>query len=172
MFALAEGVAAIALVGVVLSAARAARRCGHPGAGVAAAAFGIAVAAISWTQLGLGIWLISGLVPNRRAGTAGAVYQVIMRIDGAKMILLAAMALAIGQLARTRLMMPRWMAPVAVVLAVTLLMSGVGFMVLASGLASVVLVSGTILVIFVCATGITLRNPDEGDRGIDRLRHA
>ena len=48
MFALAEGVAAIALVAVMTAAARAARRYGQARAGLAAAAFGIAVAAVSW----------------------------------------------------------------------------------------------------------------------------
>jgi hypothetical protein len=99
MFALAEGVAAIALVAVVIAAARAARRCGHARAGLAAAAFGIAVAGVSWAELALGTWLISGLVPDRRTGTAGAVYHAIIRMDGAKMLLLAAMALAISELA-------------------------------------------------------------------------
>ena len=101
MFALAEGVAAIALVAVMTAAARAARRSGQARAGLAAAAFGIGVAAVSWAQLALGTWLISGLVPDRRTATAGAVYHAIMRMDGAKMFLLGAMALAIAQLART-----------------------------------------------------------------------
>jgi hypothetical protein len=171
MFALAEGVAAIALVGVMLSAAHAARRSGHPRAGVAAAILGIAVAAVSWTQLVLGIWLISGLVPDRRTATAGAVYQTIVRIDGAKMFLLAALALAVGQLARTRIL-PRWLAPLGVVLAAALLTSGLGFILRATGLAATVMVSGTLLVIFVCATGIVLRRRDVKDIGSGRLRRA
>jgi hypothetical protein len=53
MFALAEGVAAIALVAVMTAAARAARCCGQARAGLAAA-FGIPVAAVSWAQAGPG----------------------------------------------------------------------------------------------------------------------
>jgi prepilin signal peptidase PulO-like enzyme (type II secretory pathway) len=67
MFALAEGAAAIALVAVMTTAARAARRCGQSRAGLTAAAFGIAVAAVSWAELALGTWLIAGLVPDRRS---------------------------------------------------------------------------------------------------------
>ena len=52
MYALAEGVAAIALVAVMTAAARAARRCGQARAGLAAVAFGIAVAAVSWARAG------------------------------------------------------------------------------------------------------------------------
>jgi hypothetical protein len=61
-FALNEGVAAIALIAVVTLVAGAARRRGQPRAGPAAAAFGVAVAGISWAQLALGTWLFSGSV--------------------------------------------------------------------------------------------------------------
>ena len=126
MFALAEGVAAIALVAVMTAAARAARRSGQPRAGLAAAAFGIAAAAVSWAQLALGTWLISGLVPDRRTATAGAIYHAITRMDGAKMFLLAAMALAISQLARRAPILPRWLAPLGALLAAALVTSGLG----------------------------------------------
>jgi hypothetical protein len=111
MFALAEGAAAIALVAVMTAVARAARRGGQRRAGLAAAALGIAVAALSWAELALGTWLISGLVPDRRTATARAVYAAINRVDGAKMFLLGAMALAISQLARRSPILPRWLAP-------------------------------------------------------------
>jgi hypothetical protein len=163
MFSLAEGVAAIALVAVMTLVTRAGRRCGHVRAEVAALAFAIAVAALSWVELALGTWLISGLVPDRRTATAGTVYHAIMRIDGAKMFLLAAMALAISHVARTRRTLPRWLAPAGVVLAVALAMSGLGYLLLAPGLASTVLVSGFLLVAFVPAAGITLHNQDPAD---------
>jgi hypothetical protein len=162
MFALAEGVAAIALVAVMTAAARAARRRGQPRAGLAAAAFGIAAAAVSWAQLALGTWLISGLVPNRRTATAGAIYHAITRMDGAKMFLLAAMALAISQLARRSPILPRWLAPLGALLAAAVVTSGLGYLLLSPGLASAVYVSGVLLLIFVCATGIALRSRDVG----------
>ena len=162
MFALAEGVAAIALVAVMTAAARAARRCGQARAGLAAAAFGIAVAAVSWAELALGTWLISGLVPGRRTATAGAIYHAITRMDGAKMFLLGAMALAISQLARRSPMLPRWLAPLGALLAAALVTSGLGYLLLTPGLASAVYVSGVLLLIFVSATGIALRSRDVG----------
>jgi hypothetical protein len=158
MFALAEGAAAIALVAVMTAAARAARRGGQTRAGLAAAAFGIAVAAVSWAELALGTWLISGLVPDRRTAMAGAVYQAINRMDGAKMFLLGAMALAISQLARRSPILPRWLAPLGSLLAAALVTSGVGYLLLIPGLASAVYVSGVLLLIFVAATGVTLRS--------------
>jgi hypothetical protein len=163
MFALAEGAAAIALVAVMTVVARAARRAGQRRAGLAAAAFGIAVAAVSWAELALGTWLISGLVPDRRTATAGAVYDAINRMDGAKMFLLGAMALAISQLARRSPILPRWLAPLGALLAAALVTSGLGYLLLIPGLASAAYVSGVLLLIFVAATGIALRSRDAGD---------
>lgn len=169
MFVLAEGVAAVALVVVVLSVARAASRGGARLAGLAAAGFGIAAAVVSWIELGLGAWLIGGLIPGRRADTAGAVYHAVNRIDGAKMLVLAAMAVAISVVALRTVSLPRWLAPLGFLLAVTLVVSGLGWILLASGLASSVLVSGILLLIFVTCTGVTLRRlcdpPGYGHRG-------
>ncbi len=162
MFALAEGAAAIALVAVMTAVARASRRGGQRRAGLAAAALGIAVAALSWAELALGTWLISGLVPDRRTATAGAVYAAINRVDGAKMFLLGAMALAISQLARRSPILPRWLAPLGALLAAALAASGLGFLLLIPDLASAVYVSGVLLLIFVAATGIALRSAKGG----------
>jgi len=176
-FALNEGIAAVALAAVVTLVAHTARRYGHTRAGLAAAAFGIAVAAVSWVQLTLGAWLFTSLVPERRTGAAGAAYHAITRIDGAKMFLLAAMALAISQLARSSCILPRWLAPLGVLLAAALVASGLGYLLLAPGLAAAVYVSGLLLLIFVSATGITLRSrmplpdekPDDHQPGNPRL---
>ncbi len=160
-FALNEGIAAIALAVVVISVARAARYGRQAGAGLAAAGFGLAAAAVCWVQLALGTWLFSALVPDRRTATAGSVYHAITRMDGAKMFLLAAMALSISQVALHSRILPRWLVPLGVVLAATLVTSGLGYLLLAPGLASSVYVSGVLLLIFVCATGITLRSRGE-----------
>ncbi len=160
-FVLNEGVAAVSLAAVVISVARTARRRGHARAGQAAAAFGIAAAGVSWAQLALGTWLFRGLVPDRRAATAGAVYHAITRMDGAKMFLLAAMALAIAQVARRPRILPAWLVPLGVVLAAALVTSGLGYLLLAPGLSSAVYVSGVLLLIFVSATGISPRRHGE-----------
>ncbi len=157
MFALAEGAAAAALAIVVLSVARAARRCGARLAGLAVAGFGIAAAVVSWIELGLGAWLIGGLVPRRRAGTAGAVYHAIIRLDGAKMFLLAAMAVAVSATALRTISLPHWLAPLGFLLAASLAVSGLGYILLAPGLASAVMAAGFLLLAFVTGTGITLR---------------
>lgn len=164
MFALAEGVAAAALAIVVISVARVARRSGARLAGTAAAGFGIAAAVVSWIELCLGAWLIDGLVSGRRAATAGTVYHAINRLDGAKMFLLAAMALAIAAVALRTVSLPRWLARLGVFLTASLVVSGLGYVLLAPGLAAAVYVSGVLLLAFVTSTGITLRSRREDVR--------
>ncbi len=163
-FVLNEGVAAVALAAVVMAVARAASQAGRTRTGQAAAAFGLAAAAISWAQLSLGAWLFHGLVPDRRAAAAGTVYHAITRMDGAKMLLLAAMALAIALLARRPGILPAWLAALGGVLAAALVTSGLGYLILAPGLSSAVYVSGVLLLIFVSATGISLHR--RGEHGL------
>ena len=155
MFVLAEGVAAAALAVVVIAAARAARP-GPRRAGLAGAGFGIAAAVVSWAELAVGAWLVYGPVAGRRAADAETAYQVLMRLDGAKMFLLAAMAVALSVVALTSPVLPRWLAPLGFALAAALVVSGLGYVLLAPGLAAAVYVSGILLLAFVTSTGVTL----------------
>ena len=155
MFVLAEGVAAVALAVVVIAAARAARP-GPRRAGLAGAGFGIAAAVVSWAELAVGAWLVYGPVAGRRAADAETAYQVLMRLDGAKMFLLAAMAVALSVVALTSPVLPRWLAPLGFALAASLVVSGLGYVLLAPGLAAAVYVSGILLLAFVTSTGVTL----------------
>jgi len=153
---LAEGVAAAALAVVVISAARAARHSRAPLAGLTGAGFGIAATVVSWIELALGTWLVYGPVASRRTAAAGTVYQVLTRLDGAKMFLLAAMAVALSAVALTSHALPRWLAPLGFLLAASLTVSGLGYVLLSHGLASAVYVSGILLLAFVTSTGVTL----------------
>lgn len=105
MFVLAEGVAAIALAVVAVVVARPAlHREARPAARLAAqlsVGFGVTAAAVSWVGLALGTWLICVLAPERQSGTAGAAYHALMRLDGAKMFLLAVMAAAVSTMTVT-----------------------------------------------------------------------
>ena len=156
MFVLAEGVAAAALTVVMISAARASRRSRARLASLTGAGFGIAAAVVSWIELALGAWLVYGPVAGRRTAGAGTAYQVLMRLDGAKMFLLAAMAVALSAVALTSHALPRWLAPLGFVLGASLAVSGLGYVLLAQGLASAVYVSGILLLAFVTSTGVAL----------------
>lgn len=160
MFVLAEGVAAIALTLVVVFVARAARQRGTRQvtrvAGMTAAGFGIASALTSLAELGLGAWLVGALVPQRRTATAGTAYHLLNRVDGAKMFLLAVMAVALSAVAISAEILPRWLTPTGLLLGASLVVSGFGWALLAPGLANSVYVSGILLLAFITATGVTL----------------
>jgi hypothetical protein len=160
MFVLAEGVAAIALILVVVFVARAARQPGirHSArlAAMTAAGFGIASAVVSLAELGVGVWLFGTVLPQRRTVTFGTAYHALSRVDGAKMLLLAAMAVALSAVALSAAILPRWLAPIGFLLGVGLVVSGLGWVLLAPGLSNSVYVSGVLLVVFVTATGVTL----------------
>jgi hypothetical protein len=70
---------------------------------------------------------------------------------------LAAMAVALAVLSVTSTVLPRWLAPLGLLLAMSLVTSGLGYVLLAPGLAASVYVSGVLLLVFVTATGTTMR---------------
>ncbi len=161
MFVLAEGVAAVFLAVIVIVVTRpilrqgSARLAGARTAAQLGVGFGLAAAAVSWFELGLGTWLIFTLVPEGRSGTAGAAWHALNRVDGAKMFVLAVMAAALSVLAMTTPPLPRWLAPLGFLLAAALVVSGLGYVLLAPGLGTSVWVSGILLVVFVTSVGVT-----------------
>jgi hypothetical protein len=157
---LSEGIAAVALAVVVLLMAQAARWTGARRArraGLAVAVFGMAAAVVSWGELVMAAWLQFGPVASGHPAAAGTLYSALMRIDGAKMFLLAAMAIGLVVLSVTSAVLPRWLAPLGLLLAVFLVASGLGYLLLAPGLSDAVFVSGVLLLVFVTATGTTMR---------------
>jgi hypothetical protein len=154
---LSEGIAAVALAIVVLLVARAARQAGARRAGLAVAVFGLTAAAVSLAELVMASWLQYGPVASGHAATAGTLWSALQRIDGAKMFVLAAMAVALLVLSLTSAVLPRWLAWLALLLAVTLVASGLGYVLLAAGLSDAVFVSAALLLVVVTAAGLTLR---------------
>jgi hypothetical protein len=154
---LQEGIPAVTLAAVVLLVARAASKAGARRAGLAVAVFGVAAAAVSLAELVMAAWLQYGPVTSGHAATAGTLWSAIQRIDGAKMFVLAAMAVALAVLSMTSAVLPRWLALLAHPLAVALVLSGLGYVLLAVGLSDTVWVSGVLLLVVVTATGVTLR---------------
>jgi hypothetical protein len=97
-----------------------------------------------------------GAIPSGQTATAGAVFHALMRVDGAKMLLLAGMAAALAWLALTSVRLPLWLVPLGLLLAATLVVSGLGYLLLLPGLAVAVWVSGILLLVFVTATGLAI----------------
>lgn len=154
---LSEGIAAVALAVVVLLVASAARRAGARRAGLAVAFFGVTAATVSLAELVMAAWLQYGPVASGHAATAGTLWSAIQRIDGAKMFVLAAMAVALAVVSLTSTVLPSWLAWLALLLGVSLVASGLGYLLLASGLSDAVDVSAPLLLVAVTVAGLTLR---------------
>jgi hypothetical protein len=153
-YALTEGAPAVLLAVVVVALARAAQRAGSRMGARLVAITGLVAAGISLVQCGLGGYLTTSLVPAADAHGAGVVTEVINRLDGVKMLLLAALAIAGMQVGRR--MLPRWLSYVGVALAIALVASGAGYLFLIGAAAQAAYVSLPLLLIWVTGAGVAL----------------
>jgi len=151
-YALTEGVTALFLITVIWGVTGNAKP-GPARLAIRLAALGATV--VSLAECGLGLWLSAGLAHPDRAGLAGTVNDAISRLDGLKMLLLALIAIAAAVAIGGRtLPLPRWLSPLAAVLAIAITVSGVGYLALSDAAASAAWVSLPLLIIFVTAAGV------------------
>ncbi|MFE3193430.1 hypothetical protein ACFXHA_30805 [Nocardia sp. NPDC059240] len=144
-FVTSQGIAGLALAVVLTALARPARMTGA------------AAVAVSLTQCALGVHLAGWIAPEGHAGTAATVYGLIDRLDGVKMLLLAATAvLASIPLLRNRTR-PRFLPYLGLLLAAAIAVSGIGYLLLSTALAPAAYVSGVLLLIWVPAVALTAR---------------
>jgi hypothetical protein len=116
----------------------------------------VAATVVSLAECGLGLWLSIGLARPGEVGPAGTVNDVITRLDGLKMLLLALVATAAAVATRGgTLPLPRWLSPLAAVLAIAIAVSGVGYLALSDAAASTAWVSLPLLIVFVTVAGLT-----------------
>jgi hypothetical protein len=161
---LVHGVAAVALAVVVLALGQAAsRRDGGPLAPVTVVA-GVGAAVVSLLQCALGLLLAGWAVPDGDSGRARLLFAAINRLDGVKMLALAAMATAGAALVRRTHLLPSWLGDLGILLAVALVVSGIGYLLLSSTLAPTAYISGLLLLGWVTATGISLAGLQETRR--------
>ena len=144
---LVHGVAGIALAVVTIGLARTARVASAGRTARLILGAGLAAAATSLIQWALDLRLALAVAPSGDAGSAGAVLTGIDRLDGVKMLLLAGSAL--GGLLLGRWTAARWLTAVSAALALTIAISGIGYLVLIPPLASLAFVSGPLLLIWV-----------------------
>ena len=150
-YALTEGVTALFLITVIWGMTGAAQS-GRVRRTMRLTALGATV--VSLAECGLGLWLSAGLAHPGAAGLAGTVNDAISRLDGLKMLLLALIAIAAAvAIAGRTLPLPRWLSPLAAVLAIAITVSGVGYLALSDAAASAAWVSLPLLIIFVTAAG-------------------
>jgi hypothetical protein len=147
------------LLGVVLAAAwisAAGRRPSWPARG--AIVLGAGAVLISLTQSVLGL-VLTAAATNHENARAGDLFDVLNRLDGVKMLALAGVAawlvVRLGARRHPR-RLPRWLQAATVLAAVALVVSGLGYLLLANGLAWTVYLSGPLLLLWITGTGIWL----------------
>lgn len=153
-FLLAEGLAGL-LLGVVLAAALMSNRDRNLPRPWPAAAVAACAVVISLLQAGLGRFLIAAAT-HHDAARAGGLSDVVNRLDGVKMLALAAVAAYLSARRTWDHRPPAWLRAVAALTAVALAVSGLGYLLLANSLAWAVYVAGPLLLLWVAATGIWL----------------
>ncbi len=153
-YLLAEGVAGL-LVGVVLvvaviSSGDRGQQLRWPAAAAAAAA-----TAVSLSQAVIGMFLITAAT-HHDIGRAGGLSDLVNRLDGVKMLALAAVAAYLSARSTRDHQQPNWLRATAVLAAAALAISGVDYVLLANSLAWTVYISGPLLLAWIAATGIWL----------------
>jgi hypothetical protein len=158
-YLLVEGVAAIALAVVVIALGRAVRRRGADRLGAAAVIAGLTAVALSLVECALGLLLAGSVAPDGDTDRAGRLFDLINRIDGLKMFALAVLAVAGVGLVRGAVL-PRWLGYLGALLALALIASGAGYLLLNTTLAQAAYVSGPLLLVWVTGAGIALARTD------------
>ncbi|WP_267594157.1 hypothetical protein [Carbonactinospora thermoautotrophica] len=153
---LTAGAAGVLLALVALALAGRARLAGASRPAWWVTVAGLGAAALSLAQCLLGVYLTRWVVPDRRADVAGVLFEAINRLDGVKMFLLAALALAGTALAWRARVLPRWLGYAGVALAAALLVSGFGYLLLIGAAAQAAYLSLPLLILWVAGTGIAL----------------
>ena len=110
---------------------------------------GVSAVVVSLVECALGLLLAGVVVPDGQSGRAGTLFHLINRLDGVKMFALAGVALAGVGLARRARVLPRWLGYVAALLAVAMVASGVGYLLLNNTVSQAAAVSLGLLLVWV-----------------------
>lgn len=160
-YLLSEGLAGL-LLGMVLAAAMISGRdrgLARPWPAAAAAA---AAVAISLLQAAVGMVLIAAATHHDIA-RAGALSDLVNRLDGVKMLALAAVAAWMAARRTWDRRPPDWLRATAALAAAALAVSGLDYLLLANSLAWTVYISGPLLLAWIAATGIWLTRSSPGE---------
>jgi hypothetical protein len=144
-YVLTEGLPAFGLAVVAVFLARALRAAGAGTLARLTRAAGLAAAAISLTQCALGIALARASAP----AAARDLFELVNRLDGAKMLMLAvlAAAAALGSL------LPGWLRYLSGALAILITASGVAYLFLLDSVAWLAYPAGMLLLAVIPAAG-------------------
>lgn len=134
---------------------------------------GLTAAAISIAQCAIGIVLATSVLSRQDAHAASAAYNLLTRLDGVKMLLLAvtAGATALG-IRRPRAPLPSVLGVVAAATAIALAVSGVGYLALEDALARAAYISLPLLILFVTGSAVCLSRANRATGTAVRARAA
>lgn len=147
-FVLTEGLPAFGLLVVSASLARSLAGLGAVGLAITARVAGLVAAVISLSQCALGLALARTSAP----GAARELYELVSRLDGAKMFALAALATA----AAVASLLPGWLRCLSAALAISITASGVAYLFLLDSVAWLAYPAGLLLLAVIPATGYAL----------------
>lgn len=153
-YLLSEGLAGL-LLGVVLAAALISNREGDPARRLAPAVAAASAVAISLLQAVIGMYLIAAATHHDIA-RSGELSNLVNRLDGVKMLALAAVAAYLSARGTGHGRAPNWLRATAAFAAGSLAVSGLDYLQLANSLAWTVYISGPLLLAWIAATGIWL----------------
>ncbi|HEX4215595.1 MAG TPA: hypothetical protein VIA06_19930 [Candidatus Dormibacteraeota bacterium] len=151
-YLLTEGLAALALAGVVILLHRAAR---SRSVGKPMLVAGLAAAAVSLAQCCTGVLVVAWIAPAGHITISATLIDLINRVDGAKMLILAVMALTALPVARARVL-PAPFTYLAVLLALSLVLSGIGYLLALAPLMEAAFISLPLLILWILAVGVVL----------------
>ncbi|WP_441251061.1 hypothetical protein [Kitasatospora sp. McL0602] len=117
---------------------------------------GYAAVAVSLVQCALGVQLAAYLAPAHQVAAAHSAFALLNRLDGVKMLLLAATAL-LASAPAVRSRSANWINWTGLALAAAITVSGIGYLLLSTALAPAAYVSGVLLLLWVTATAVTSR---------------
>lgn len=153
-YLLSEGLAGL-LLGIVLAATVISNRDrGLPRPWPAAATAAGAVA-VSLLQAVIGMFLIAA-ASHHDIARAGGLSNLVNRLDGVKMLALAAVAAYLYARRTWDRRPPNWLRAIDALAAAALAVSGLDYLLLANSLAWTVYISGPLLLAWIAATGIWL----------------
>ena len=155
-FVLTEGLPAIGLAAISAALSRAALRTGLPSRRARFIGLtGALAATISLIQTVLGLLLAQVAAPAGELSRSALLFEAVNRLDGVKMFALAALALGAGALVRTGAL-PKWLGYTGIALAVTIIASGFGYLLLSPSLALLAYASLPLLLVWITGSGIVL----------------
>ena len=158
-FLLTEGVAALALLVVVIGFWRATARGWGRTVSVAA---GISAVAISLSQTALGVCLIEIAVRGANAALARSLTVDLNELDGVKMMLLAVMTFAVSSAQwRRQVRLPIWLLPTGIATGVALVASAIGYLSGSNAFAAAAWISLPLLLLFITTVGLCVRPRSE-----------